>query len=139
MPPLADRYLLPSVPRLVGGLILAGSLPGALIAVLALPGGNLSNALGFGAFLGVFYGVAPALILGLPATYVLRGVIAPSLKASVVAGVIVASVPAVLAALTIGLGLLALVPLASVPLGAIGGATFWFVALRDLKPLISDD
>jgi hypothetical protein len=135
---MADRYPLPSVSRLLGGLILAGSLPGALVALLALPGGSFSNALGFGTFLGVFYGVGPALLLGLPAIYVLRGVIGPSLKASVVVGVIIASAPVVLAALTIGLGL-GVALLAAIPLGGIGGAIFWLVALRGLNPLRPDD
>jgi hypothetical protein len=140
MPPLADRYPMPSTTRIVVGLILAGSLPGGLVALLGLSGGDApSNALGFGTFLGLFYGAAPALILGLPAIYVLRGVVTPSLKTSVIAGMTVASVPAVFGALTIGPGLLALVPLAAVPLGAIGGATFWLVALRDLRPINDGD
>lgn len=119
-------------------MILAGTIPGLAVALLALPGGSLSNALGFGAFLGLFYGVAPALIIGLPAIYVLRGVIAPSLNASVLTGMIVASVSVVVAAVTIGLGLV-LALLAAVYLGAIGGAVFWFVALRGLKRLTADD
>jgi hypothetical protein len=94
--------------------------------------------LGFGAFLGIFYGAVPALVLGLPAIYVLRDILAPSLKAAVLAGMVVGSAPVVVAGLTIGLGLLALM-LASIPLGAIGGATFWLVALRGLTPLNEGD
>lgn len=123
---------MPSASRIALGLILAGSVPGFLVALLSLSGGSPSSALGFGAFLGIFYGAAPALIFGFPAIYALRGVVRPSLKVSVLAGMIVATVPVVFAALTIGLDLLALV-LASLPLGAIGGVTFWLVALRNLS------
>ena len=133
-----ERYPLPSLPRLVGGLTLAGTVPGALVALLGMTDGDLRNALGFGAFVGLFYGVAPALILGLPAVYVLRSAVTPNLKASVIAGAIVASLPAALAALSTGPGLLVLVPLA-LPLGAIGGAVFWLFALRNLKPLSLED
>ena len=125
---------MPSIIRVVVGLVIAGSLPGLLISLLSLPGGTASNALGFGAFLGIFYGVAPALVLGLPAVYVLRGVVRPTLKAAVATGAIVASIPVVLAALAIN-PVVFLVTLASIPLGAVGGAAFWFVALRNLRPV----
>ncbi len=128
---------MPSVIRVVVGLVVAGGLPGLLIALLALPGGTVSNALGFGAFLAIFYGVAPALILGLPAVYVLRSLIKPTLKSAIAAGAIVASIPVVFAALTTN-PIILFVIIASVPLGAIGGAAFWFVALRNLRPVSVD-
>ncbi len=138
MQPPADRYPRPSIIRVVVGLVVAGSLPGLLIGLLTLPGGAAINAFGFGAFLGIFYGIAPALVLGLPAVYLLRGVVRPTLKAAVIAGAIVASIPVALAA--VGLSPAAfLLLLASIPLGAVGGAAFWFVALRNLRPIRADE
>ena len=133
MGPVADRYQMPSLTRVVVGLVLAGSLPGLLLGLLALPGSTPSKALGFGTFLAIFYGVAPALVLGLPAVFVLRGVVRPSLKASAVTGAVIAGVP-VAAALTISLKLSPIL-VAAIPLGAIGGAAFWAIALRDLRPV----
>ena len=67
MPPVAERYPLPSITRVVVGLILGGSLPGVLFGLLMSVFDGASRAAGLGAFLGIFYGVGPALVLGLPA------------------------------------------------------------------------
>lgn len=87
------------------------------------------NGLGFGAFLGIFYGAVPALVLGLPAIYILRSRVAPTFKACVVGGAVIASVPVAIAAASMGLGLLAAL-LVSIPLGAVGGLVFWLVVAR---------
>jgi hypothetical protein len=48
-------------------------------------------------------------------------------------GAIVASIPVVLVALTIN-PVVFFVMLASIPLGAVGGAAFWLVALSNIRP-----
>ena len=138
MTPSADRYPMPSATRVMGGLLVAGSLPGLLVGLLELFGGTAKNALGFGAFLGVFYGVAPALFFGLPAVYALQRVVRPNLTNAVLAGAAVASAPVILASLVISLRL-SLALFVSVPLGAIGGAAFWLIALRNLRPISERD
>jgi hypothetical protein len=124
---------LPSIWRVALGFALAPAIPALLVALLASPGQGAVNALGFAAFLGIFYGLAPALVFGFPVFWVLREMAVPSVRTSMLVGAGVASIAPILAALTIGPGLLLLVPLAAVPLGAIGGFTFWLVTLRGLE------
>jgi hypothetical protein len=124
---------LPAIWRIVLGFILAPIIPALVVGLLAAGGQDLVHALGFAAFLGIFYGIAPGLVLGIPAFLVLRNVVKPGIWACVSTGAAIASVGPILAALSMGLGLLVLVPIASVPLGALGGLTFWFVVLRGLN------
>lgn len=126
-----DEFPTPPLWRVLLGLILAPAVPAALVALFGVAtGGELTNTLGFAVFLGGFYGVVPALVFGAPAYWVLRGLIRPTAWASVLAGAVVASVPAAAAALAFGAYI---IPVAA-PLGAIGGLTFWFVALRGVHP-----
>jgi hypothetical protein len=126
----AEPYAEPSRRRLVAGLALAVMVPLLVLALLVALGSGIVSGLGFAA-IGSFYAVVPAVLLGVPAYWLLRDRIAPTAWASMAAGAVVASLPWAVAALFSHVFFM--VVILGAPLGAIGGFTFWFIALRGLK------
>ncbi len=116
---------------------LAAPLAGAgALGVLSawLPGSNSSMAAAM-AIGGAIVGYLIALTLGVPAYLVLRKRVKPRLVYPTLGGAIIASTPFMLGSLASGLdgasltGLLQTVGLAF-PAGAVGGFTFWLIAVR---------
>src|SRR3569833_1548504 len=91
----------PSMMRIVLGLILAPIIPCLLIGSWTARNGDAVNGWGFAAFLGIFYGIGPTVVLGVPTLWVVRRVLAPKIEYSILIGAAVASVLPILAALTI--------------------------------------
>jgi hypothetical protein len=125
----ASEYSEPSIKRVALGLAAAPVVPTIPVAILGLAtGGDVKQTLGFALFLGTFYGIGPAVIIGTPVYCIFRGLLRPTVWTSMIVGAVVASIPAAAAALVFTPFI---VPVAA-PLGAIGGLTFWLVTLRCL-------
>lgn len=129
----------PSGWRLLSAFVLAPVIPAAFLAAYLWQGADgsyFSNTL----ILVLLFGAYPSeIVLGVPAYFILRRLVAPSATACALAGGMVATIPWLISGLIYGLnqgspGGALMFPAATFALGVVGGLVFWAIAVATLRP-----